>query len=245
MPWLLACLQEVILKPFCVPVASVVAVLAFGLCGAVNAGATDLIVNGSFESPSVSGSYAMISNGGVPGWTTTDPGGLIEIDDPIVFGGGSVAYAGTQSLEVDADNPEDVMQTITGLTAGQTYLLSWAYGDRPGSGPQEMQVYFGGNLVTTDYDTSLQDNNSTLVWFPQSFLVTATGTSEVLSFDGVYAGGLESYGNEVDAVSLVATTPEPSTLLLFVSGLGLLGYLWGRQRGLDVLRSARPSPRIP
>jgi hypothetical protein len=244
MPWLSARFQEIILRPFCIPVASVVAVLAFGLCGASNAGATDLIVNGSFESPSVNGGYAMVSNGGVPGWTTTDSGGLIEIDDPSVFGGGSTAYDGAQSLEVDADNPEDVQQTVTGLTAGQTYLLSWAYGDRPGSSPQEMQVYFGGNLVTTDYDTSLQDNNSTLVWFPQSFLVTATGTSEVLSLDGVYAGGLPSYGNEVDAVSLVAT-PEPSTLLLFVSGLGLLGCVLGRQRRLELFRSACPSLRIP
>jgi PEP-CTERM motif-containing protein len=221
-----------------------VVVLAFGLGAATQSSASSLIVNGSFESPSVNGSYAMISNGGVPGWTTTDPGGLIEIDDPSVFGGGSTAYAGTQSLEVDADNPEDVMQTVTGLTVGQTYLLSWAYGDRPGSGPQEMQVYFGGNLVTTDYDTSLQDNNSTLVWSPQSFLLTATGTSAVLSFDGVYAGGLESYGNEVDAVSLVPA-PEPSTLLLFVTGLGLLGYALRRQRGLELFRVTRTSLRIP
>jgi len=50
-----------------------------------------------------------------------------------------------------------------------------------------------------------------------------------LSFNGVYVDGSPSYGNELDAVSLVAT-PEPSTLLLFVSGLCLLGCAWLRQQ---------------
>lgn len=209
-----------------------VAVLAFGLSGATQASATSLIVNGSFETPSQFGSWSLLTNGSLPGWTTTDSGGVIEIDNPAVFGGGSTAYDGAQSLEVNANNPENVMQTVTGLTVGQRYVLSWAYGDRPTSGPQEMQVYFGGSLVTTDYDLSPQDNNSALVWFPNFFIVTATSTSEVLSFDGVTGlGGLPSYGNEVDAVSLVAT-PEPSTLLLFATGLGLLGCAWRRQRGL-------------
>lgn len=242
MPWVLACLQEDILRPFGIPDASVVAVLALGLSGAANAGATNLIVNGSFESPSVDGSFALISNGGVPGWTTTDPAGVIEIDNPSVFGGGSTAYDVTQSLEVNAYNPEDVQQTVTGLTVGQTYLLSWAYGDRPGSGDEELQVFFGSNLIATNTDT-LEGSNPEVLWFPNAVTVTATSTSEVLSFNGVYVDGSPSYGNEIDAVSLVAT-PEPSTLLLFASGLALLGVTWHWQRSLELFSSACPSPRI-
>lgn len=209
------------------------AILVLALCGATQATATSLIFNGSFELPNELGGWALLANGSLPGWTTTDPGGLIEIDDPAVFGGGSVAYSGTQSLEVNANIPEDVQQTVTGLAVGQTYVLSWAYGDRPGSGPQQMQVYFGGTLVTTDSDTSSTDGNPSVVWLTNSFVVTATSTSELLSFDGVaFAGeGAPSYGNEVDAVSLVAT-PEPSTLLLFASGLFLLGCAWRRQQVL-------------
>jgi hypothetical protein len=186
----------------------------------------------------------MVPNG-TPGfgWATTDSAGDMEIDTPGAIGGSS-AYEGKQSLEVNAYNPEDVYQTITGLTVGKTYLLSWAYGDRPGSGDEELQVFFTPTTdltdaipVATDFD-NLDGSNPTLLWFPNSVVVTATSTTEVLSFNGVYDSGVTnnggiSYGNEIDAVSLMAT-PEPSTLLFFVSGLGLLSLAWLRQRPLPV-----------
>jgi len=205
----------------------IVAGLAFGLGGATPSSANNLIVNGSFETPSAGTGDCLCANGTVPGWTTTDPSGIIEIDDSAAFGGS--AYDGTQSLEVNAFNPEDVQQTVSGLTIGQSYILSWAYGDRPGSGDEEMQVYLGSSLVTTDYD-NLEGSNPSLLWSPNSFVVTATATSEVLSFNGIYVDGDPSVGNEVDAVSL-DQTPEPSTLLYFATGLGVLGYAW-RRRGI-------------
>ncbi|MGD0787395.1 MAG: PEP-CTERM sorting domain-containing protein [Terracidiphilus sp.] len=226
----------------------VVAVLAFGLGGAARCSADSLIVNGSFALPNVGASWGMFANGSVPGWYTTDPAGDIEIDNPVVFGGGSSAYAGNQgdqSLEVNAYNPEDVYQTVTGLTAGQTYMLFWAYGDRPDSGDEELQVFFtpttslvGATPVATDYD-NLNGSNSMVLWTPNSVIVTATGATEVLSFDGLNVSGTGnnggiSYGNEIDAVSLTATAPEPSTLLFFATGLGLLLMAWRRQRVLPV-----------
>lgn len=225
----------------------IVAVLAFGLGGAAKSNATDLIVNGSFENPNVGGGWGLFANGAVPGWNAIDiatgASEPIEIDYSATAVGGP-AYAGNQSLEVNAYNPEDVYQTITGLTPGKTYVLSWAYGDRPASGDEELQVYFtpttdftDATPVATDFD-NLDGGNPTLLWFPNTVFVTATSTTEVLSFNGVYDSGVTdkggiSYGNEIDAVSLVAA-PEPSTLLFFVSGLGLLSYAWRRQRALPV-----------
>ena len=159
----------------------VVITLALGLFGVTQASADNLVVNGSFESPVLSpASYAQLSNGSVPGWTTTDPGGLIEIDNPFqAFPGGVSAYDGNQSLEVNANNPESVIQTISGLTVGGEYALSWAYGERSGSGPQELQVYFGGVLIATETDDG---SNGTLVYAPGeavSFAVFADGITMV------------------------------------------------------------------
>jgi len=222
----------------------VVAVLVFGLVGAARSNATDLIVNGSFENPNVGGGWGMFSNGQVPGWLTTDSAGDIEIDSPGAIGGTS-AYDSNQSLEVNADNPEDVYQVVNNLVVGQQYTLFWAYGDRPDSGSQEMQVYFGpsGSLLPADLvatDSDIDPTNSTLVWSTNTYTVTATAATEYLSFNGVsFDGeGSPSYGDEIDAVSLdgpeAIATPEPATLLLFASGLGLLFFAWRQRRALPI-----------
>lgn len=212
------------------------ALLALSLGTAATAHATNLVDNGSFEEPNIGTGYGTFNpTTGVPGWQSNGSG--IEIDYSALFG--APAYSGTQSLEVNAYYPENVYQTVTGLIPGETYLLSWAYGDRPDSGDEEMQVYFGGDLVATDYDL-LDGSNSALIWTYNSVIVTATSTSELLSFDGLdYVGtngsytdnGGPSYGNELDAVSLVAATPEPSTWVLMLSGIGLLAFAVLRKRG--------------
>ncbi len=194
-------------------------------CGSAQIHANDLIVNGNFEQPSVGvGGFGTFTNGMVPGWINTAGDGDIEIDASGVVGG--PAYQSTQSMEVNANTFDTVSQNVSGLVVGKTYLLSWAYGDRPGSGAQEMNVLFDGNLVTTDVDTFAGSNGS-LIWNLNSFYVTADATTETLSFESIRTSGLPSYGNEIDAVSLA--TPEPPTMPLLLTGLGVLGFLWRRQ----------------
>ena len=195
-----------------------VAAMILTWSGAGELKAANLVVNGSFETPGVGTAWAIFPNGGVPGWTDTSGNDGIEIDYPPVLGG--PAYAGSQSMELDGTTFDTVAQTVTGLKIGQKYTLSWAYGDRPDSGPQQTNVYFGGNLVAIDYGTGA---SGPLVWAFQSFTVTATSTTEDLSFAAEAVGPRPSYGNEIDAVSL--TTPEPASLLLLAPCLAvLLGY---------------------
>jgi len=105
------------------------------------------------------------------------------------------------------------------LIVGETYNLTWDYGGRSGGGPQLLDVYFGGVLVGTD-------TGSYGTWTFNWTGVTATGTSEILTFESVNMGGQPSYGNEITNVSLSAV-PEPATwamMLLGFAGLGFAGF---------------------
>ena len=207
-----------------------VAALAFGLVGATPsvAGPINLVTNGTFNTPSpLNGGWRLYSNGQIDGWST-NPGGVIEIDTDGPIGPGTNPFS-TNSLEVNAYNPETVSQTITGLVDGQQYTLTWEYGGRPGAGGEEsMNVLLGGNQIATDSSGIV----SQLTWSGNSYtFVAGPGGTETLSFVGLAPGpgGNTSYGNEVTDVALVAT-PEPSTWLLLFSGLCLLGYAVRRQQ---------------
>jgi hypothetical protein len=114
-----------------------------------------------------------------------------------------------------------VSQTVTGLTVGKTYDLSWLYGGRPGGGPQALNVSFGGTLLT-------QDSGSTGVWTPNHFQVVADAASETLTFTSLNEGGNQSYGNEITAVSL--SVPEPATWAMMLIGVAGAGYTARRRR---------------
>lgn len=200
------------------PILMIVAAAFLAWCGTSDLKAGNLILNGSFESNvQAPGTWSLYQNGQVPGWTSSGADDVIEIDSSGVFG---TAYDGNNSMEVDANHFQTVSQTITGLTPGAQYILSYMYGDRPGSGAQQLKVYFGATNVATNTGTGTGSN---LVWTPNTFIVTADGISETLSFVGMPVGPLPSFGNEIDAVSLTSSVPEPSTLALL--GAGLLGML--------------------
>jgi hypothetical protein len=192
----------------------------------------DLITDGTFASPDVGGGWNGFNSsgssaaGGVNGWT--DSLGHIEIDNSAMLG--LPSYNGfSQSLEVNSTAPDTVSQTVSGLTPGARYDLSFGYGVRPGSGTQELEVFFNGVLLDTYFAT----NSDTGFWTSENYLVSPTGSSAVLTFEGVLSGGPASYGNEISDVSLVAVD-ESSSLALFASGL----------LGLSLMRGRRASARI-
>jgi len=179
----------------------------------------DLITNGNFASPGVGNSWNIYTS--IPGWTASADG--IEIDNSTVLGL-ACHDADCQSMEVNGNTFDTITQTVTALVVGNTYMLSWAYGDRSGSGPQRLDVLLGGHLVTSDYGTG----SST--WTDNSFLITATATTENLTFQAINVGGSPGVGNEVDDVSLVPATavPEPASLALLAMSVAGLG--WVRRR---------------
>lgn len=196
--------------------AAVLGVLSVFGAGAARA---DFIVNGSFENPGTS-NYAIYTNGSVPGWTSNN--NEIEIDRGAVL----PAYDGVQSVELNGNTFDTISQTVTGLTVGQNYILTWAYAGRGGSGPQQMNVLFNGTQV----GQNTNDGNSNFTWTNNSVVVKATSTTATVSFAAINVGGSSALGNELDAVTLNAVAEPASAALL---GVGMLGLaVWRRRRGV-------------
>lgn len=120
-------------------------------------------------------------------------------------------------------------QTITGLTAGTQYTVSFDYAGAQqqgynGATTEGWQVSLGGE----SHSTALLNNTNHgfTGWVADQFTFTATSGTEVLSF---LATGTPSQAappfSLLDGVTMtqVTSTPEPASWTMLMGGLGLLG----------------------
>jgi hypothetical protein len=196
---------------------------AIALCAGVTASpalaSTNLVTNGYFSQPDPStyihGDWT--ESASIPGWTsnTTD---TIETGLNSTYGLGS--YLGsTTNLELNDNTWGSISQTITGLTVGETYDLTFGYGIRQDAGVQQMVVSIGGAPL----GTLNAPNEPTSSWHAEYYAFTATAASEILTFtSNVTTGGNPAEGNELTAVSLTAL-PEPMTWALMLVGFAGIG----------------------
>ena len=117
-----------------------------------------------------------------------------------------------------------ISQTVSGLTAGAGYYLSfyWAAGQQygyTGATTENWGVTFGNQSYTTPTVTTPSQGFSP--WRLATVYFTASATSQVLSFlaTGTPSGGQPPF-SLLDGVSLVAA-PEPATWAVLT--IGLLG----------------------
>lgn len=200
----------------------------------------DLIVNGSFETPTAP--VGVYSTQIPDGWSSLGNGSIVDI---ISSGyAGAIASEGSQFVDLigrDAGTfPSGLAQTVT-LQAGLIYALSFDYnGSRYNDGsPTSGAVleYFLGSFVSGSINVDdlnvFADNGPVTPWRTsvQTFTVATTG-SYALTFRtpaGAFASPM------LDNVRLTAV-PEPSSLISAALGLaGLAGYA-GFRRGRSAKR---------
>jgi hypothetical protein len=159
-------------------------------------------------------------------WTNTNGGKATITSSPdggnFVGGDGAFPTNGKSN-----ENIASLQQTITGLTVGQTYALSfdWAAAQQHGyfgATTEEWSVSLGGQTQDTPvYDLASQSFSG---WMGDTMYFTATSSSELLSF---LAQGTPSETEPpfvlLDGVALNNITPEPGTLTLLLTG-GIAGF---------------------
>lgn len=138
---------------------------------------------------------------------------------------------GGNYLAQDGDSTHNVAitQTVTGLTIGQDYNVSfyWAAGQQhgfDGATTEKWQVTLGSQTQSTPVFSLATHGFSG--WMQQTMTFTATSTSSLLSFLAVGTpNGLPPFAL-LDGVSLMAI-PEPGTYALVI--LALLGFILFRR----------------
>lgn len=150
--------------------------------------------------------------------------------------GGSWAGMGTLYIPTSGYQVyESFSQTVSGLTAGQSYTVSWYAGnfglDTSGNGGN---VFTQANAIGVTVNGALVGQGQTLAlgskWYAESVTFVATSTSAMVGFRPANLPAGTSYMS-IDGITLtptVAAIPEPGTLAMM--GLGLAGLAFSRVR---------------
>jgi hypothetical protein len=221
--------------------AHILALAAAGLASSP-AGAVNLVTNGSFEAVQITSSFSS-NPADIPGWTHTGDVGdalLWNATFPVCCGGTNSAKTGDGNQFVTMGGGYGPFgssawsQTLTGLTIGQVYVVSFkmaAEGESPTQ--QLIAAITSGSLTPSETFTSPVTN--TLFWQDwgsESYKFVPNATSATLQFSVLN----QQWDVGLDSVSVSSAVPEPSTwamMILGFAGIGFAAYRQAKKNSLD------------
>ncbi|MEM5475051.1 Hint domain-containing protein [Pacificibacter sp. AS14] len=159
----------------------------------------NLLINGELESGQDDGTFSQVDS--IEGWQNAN--GQIE-----TWGNGfegEFSQDGGTFIELDVDSGVDSIYQDVDTTAGETYTISVDVMQRVEGSDDQVEVYFGGELVGT---ITAGDE-----WETYTFEVTGSGEDR-LEFSELSSEN-SNYGPLLDNISLVATSDSDGNDILY------------------------------
>jgi hypothetical protein len=198
------------------------------------AASAQLVTNGGFEDPTISGPCcSTVPPDALPGWTAT-PNVNVVNGTFSSAGGVNLAYEGNQYLDLVGQGGTGSISQDISLAEGVVYTLTFAYSHNlfsPNSATSASAEFTIGTLTgMVSHNTG---DNSDLDWqiFTGNFM--ATGPMSTLNFTNLTGGVNE--GILLDAVSITQAVPEPTTGAMMLSGFGAVGFAMRRRKAFTGL----------
>lgn len=222
------------------------ALLATSAFASVAYASPNLITNGDFELPALSGGYVNYADGstGITGWTVVDLNaikdeGVSLVPNSAFSSAGVVSNDGNQFIDMTGvfGQGKGLMTNIA-TDIGSAYRLRFALGEfwvaSFGSfGAAAVDLAIDGVWKTSSLNpVSLSAPGSD--WQMQTYDFVASTASTSIQITNMIGPSFSDAGTGLDSVTLelvsVAPVPEPSTIALMIGGLTAIGMMLRRRR---------------